>query len=394
MAKKPRERSQLQPQTQLVTAGKDFTEHGFVNPAVYHASTVLFETVDALRGTQHQEYRYGRRGTPTSRALESAIAGLEGGHDCRLCPSGLAAVTTTLLSCLKAGDHLLMSDAVYRPARAFATGMLSRLGIETTFFDPLAGAKVKDLIKANTRLVYAESPGSQTMEVSDIPAIAQVAHDAGAIMVIDNTWSGGLFFKPFAAGCDISIQAGTKYIVGHSDAMLGAVTTSEALWPHFLEAHEELGQCAGPDDIYLALRGIRTLEVRMQRHMANALTIAQWLQERPEVERVLYPALPGTIGHELWQRDFTGASGLFSVVLRTQNLDALSAMLEGLELFGMGSSWGGYESLALPFYPKAYRTATDWAVKGACIRFHIGLEHTDDLIADLEAGFARLNAAS
>jgi cystathionine beta-lyase len=389
MAKAKPDLEKLKPATRLVAAGREYSEHGIVNPAVYHASTILHPTVAALH-ERAQPYIYGRRGTPTSRAVETAIAALEGGHDCKVCPSGLAAVATALLAFLKSGDHLLMVDSVYGPARHFCDGPLKDLGVETTYYDPLIGAGIAGLVRPNTRVVYCESPGSQTMEIQDVPAIAAAAHEAGALCLIDNTWSAGFHFNAFRHGCDVSIQAATKYLVGHSDAVMGSVVCSEATWPRFKETYESMGQFAGPDDMYLTLRGMRTLDVRLERHMRNALELADWLSRRAEVETVLYPALPQAPGHDLWKRDFTGASGLFSAVLKPASKPAVAAMLDGLSLFGMGYSWGGYESLIVPFAP--HRTATTWTARGPALRFHIGLEAPSDLIADLEAGFARLNA--
>jgi cysteine-S-conjugate beta-lyase len=301
-------------------------------------------------------------------------------------------VTTALLAFLKSGDHLLMTDAVYAPARHFCDTLLKAYGIETTYYDPLIGSGIADLIRPNTRVVYCESPGSQTMEVQDVPAIAAAAHERDCTVILDNTWSGGHYFKALAHGCDVAVHAATKYIVGHSDAMMGAIVCSERTWARLAEAHGTLGQHAGPDDVYLTLRGLRTIDVRLERHMRNALKLAAWLRGRPEVDTVLYPALPGAPGHETWRRDFSGASGLFSIVLKPSSQTAVAAMLDGLELFGMGYSWGGFESLVVPF--KAHRTAKTWTAAGPCIRFHIGLEDPDDLIADLEAGFARLAAAT
>jgi cysteine-S-conjugate beta-lyase len=381
--------AKLKPQTQLVAAGREYSEHGIVNPPVYHASTILFPTVAALK-SGGQPYVYGRRGTPTSRALETSIARLEGGYDARVCASGLSAVTTTLLAFLKPGDHLLMTDAVYGPVRHFCGTVLTPNGIDVTYFDPLVGDGIKTLLRANTRIVYAESPGSQTMEVQDIPAIAAAAKHHGALTIFDNTWSAGYFFKAFDKGCDISIMSASKYVGGHSDLMLGTVTCSAATWPDFKETFGTLGQFAGPDDMYLALRGLHTLEVRLERHMRSALAIAEWLAARPEVKQVLHPALPGCKGHDLWKRDFTGASGLFSILLHTRSEAAIAAMLDGLELFGMGYSWGGYESLVTPL---DVRRRSSWHDDSLGLRFHIGLEHPDDLKADLAQGFDRLNAA-
>jgi cystathionine beta-lyase len=391
MSKAKPDLSALSPETRLVAAGRDYAEHGFVNPAVYHGSTVLFPSAHALHD-RSQPYVYGRRGTPTSKAVEEAVALVEGGHNAKMAPSGMAAISTALLAFLKAGDHLLMVDTAYNPARQFCDGLLKNMGIETSYYDPLIGRGIAQLIRPNTRVVYTESPGSQTMEVQDIPAIAEAAHKAGAIVMIDNTWGAGHYFKAFAHGADISIQAATKYLVGHSDAMMGTVTCNRETWGQFKEAYEQMGQFAGPDDMYLTLRGIHTLDVRLERHMKNAVSVAEWLRGRPEVDTVLYPALSNAPGHEIWKRDFTGASGLFSIVLKPCSEKATEAFLDQLSLFGMGYSWGGFESLAIPFSP--YRTATGWTAPGPCIRFHIGLENPDDLKADLAEGFAALGRSA
>ena len=388
MSKNPTSEN-LQPATRLVTAAREFAEHGMVNPPIFHASTILFPNLATYKNGK-QKYRYARRGTPTSRALETAIASLEGGFDCKVAPSGLAAVSSALLAFLKTGDHVLMVDSVYGPARHFCNTVLKRFGIETTYYDPQIGARISELLQPNTRVVYCESPGSQTMEVQDVPAIAAAAHAHGAIVMLDNTWSAGHYFKAFEHGCDVSIQAATKYIVGHSDVMLGSVVCNEACWPEFKESFESTGLFAGPDDMYLALRGLRTLDVRLERHMKNALAVANWLRGRQEVETVLYPALPNATGHELWKRDFTGACGLFSIILKPVPEPALEAMVDGFSLFKIGDSWGGFESLVVPFNVR--RSATNWLAGGPALRLHIGLESPDDLIADLQAGFARLNA--
>jgi cysteine-S-conjugate beta-lyase len=380
----------LKPATRLVRAARDFAQHGMINPPVYHASTILFPDVATLKSGK-QQYRYARRGTPTSRALETAIAEMCGGHDCKVASSGLAAISTALLSFLGAGDHLLMVDTVYQPARQFCDTVLKRMGVATTYYDPMIGSGISALIQTNTKVVYLECPGSQTMEIQDVPAIAAAARLAGAISMIDVTWSAGYYFDAFAHGCDVAIQAATKYIVGHSDAMLGAVVCNEATWPHFMQCFETMGQFAGPDDMNLALRGLRTLDVRLERHQHNALTVAHWLRERAEVATVLYPALSNAPGHEIWRRDFTGASGLFSIILQPRSENAVAAMLDGLHLFGMGFSWGGFESLVVPFKP--HRTVKQFKSAGPCLRLHIGLEDPNDLIADLQAGFVRLNAA-
>lgn len=376
--------------TEVVHGGRDpLAQHGFVNPPVYRGSTVLFPTVEELFA-RRQPYTYGRRSTPTVKALEDAIAALEGGAVTTLTASGYQAVTTAVLAFVEAGDHILMVDTVYQPTRAFCDYMLKKLGVETEYYDPTLGADIAKLVRANTRLVFVESPGSQTLEMQDIPAIARVARERNLWVLMDNTWASPLYFKPFAHGVDVSIQAATKYIVGHADAMLGAITANERAAPMINQAKETLGTCPGSEETYLGLRGLRTLDVRLERHQKSALDIAMWLSARPEVERVLYPALPGDPGHELWRRDFLGASGLFSVVLKTADTQAVAAMLDGLKLFGMGYSWGGYESLVIPFNPRSYRTATRWQDKGQALRFHIGLDDVRDLKADLEAGFARL----
>ena len=309
-----------------------------------------------------------------------------------LTPSGLSAIATALLSFVSAGDEVLVVDSIYRPARRFCDNVLGRLGVKITYYDPLIGGGIGKLIGEKTRVVFAESPGSQTFEVQDIPAIAKAAHAAGAVLILDNTWATPLYFKSFAHGVDVSIQAATKYIVGHADAMLGALTASEKVAQAVQRTHEDLGLCPGPEDVYLGLRGLRSLGVRLERHQKSALELARWLAERPEVARVVHPALPSDPGHAIWKRDFTGASGLFSVVLKPVPREKVAAMLDGLKLFGMGYSWGGFESLILPFDPSAYRTATKWKADGPAIRLHIGLEDVEDLKADLEAGFARLRS--
>jgi cystathionine beta-lyase len=381
------------PETKVVHLGRDpFAHHGFVNPPVYRGSTVLYETLDALK-SRKQPYTYGRRATPTTHALEEAITDLEGGATTILTSSGLGAVSTALLAFVSAGDHILITDSAYQPGRAFADRMLKRLGVEITYYDPHAGAGITELFRPNTRLVLVESPGSQTFEMQDIPAIAAAARARDIWVLADNTWATPLFCKPLALGVDVSIQAATKYIVGHADAMLGAVTGNARAARHLEHAKEALGTCPGSEETYLGLRGLRTLDVRLERHQKSALAVTEWLAGRNEVDRVLYPALPTDPGHALWKRDFTGASGLFSVFLKPVPEKSLAAFLDGLKLFGMGYSWGGYESLVVPFDPASYRTASKWTGPGPALRFHIGLEAVEDLIRDLDAGFARLNAA-
>ena len=378
----------------MVTAGRDTQgQHGFVNPAVYHASTVLYPTAED-QVAHRARYQYGRRGTPTSEALESVLRELEG-EACAgvaLMPSGLSAISTALMAVAGAGDHILVTDSAYRPTRNFCNGLFRRMGVETTYYDPLIGADVGKLFKPNTRVVFVEAPGSQSFEMQDIPAIAKVAHETGARVLMDNTWATPLFFRPLEKGVDLSIQAGTKYIGGHSDIMFGCVAATAATLPKLKDTMNLLGLCVGPDDMYLALRGLRTLSVRLARHYASGLQIARWLQARPEVKRVLHPALESDPGHAIWKRDFTGASGLFSIVLKPMSHNAIYAFMDALALFGMGYSWGGFESLVISFDCSDYRTATQWAPAGPTLRFHIGLEDPGDLIADLENGFAAMAA--
>jgi cysteine-S-conjugate beta-lyase len=386
------------PDTILTHAGcSPGTNHGIVNPPVYHASTVLFPTVESLEDAGHSfdGVRYGRIGTPTSQAFETAIAELEGAYKAVAVPSGLAAITTALLAFVSAGDHILVSDSVYGPNRLFCTDMLKRMGVETEFYDPLIGAGISRLMRPNTRVVFVESPGSLTFEIQDVPAIAAAAKDAGAVVMMDNTWATPLFFRPFAHGVDLSIHAATKYIVGHSDAMLGVVTArTPELWNRLKRYAVQLGTCAGPDDIYLGLRGLRTMGTRLRQHQATGIELARWLQNRSEVARVLHPALPDDPGHALWRRDFLGASGLFAMELKPVPKQAISDFLNGMELFGMGYSWGGYESLILPTNPEKLRTASTWNSRGPLIRIHAGLEDVGDLIADLERGLIRLGDAA
>jgi cystathionine beta-lyase len=393
MAKKPDR--PLKPETRLVTGGRDpQSYYGFVNPPVYHASTVLYPTA-ADQVAHRARYQYGRRGTPTSEALENALKELEG-PGCAavsLLPSGMSAVATALLSVLGAGDHLLVTDSVYRPTRTFCDTILKRLNIETTYYDPLIGGGVTSLIKTNTRAVFVETPGSQSFEMQDVPAIAAAAHAKGALVLMDNTWATPLYFSAFDKGVDLSIQAGTKYIGGHSDIMLGTVSANAKTAERLKTTVGTMGLCVGPDDMYLAQRGLRTLGVRLARHYESGLKIARWLAQRPEVARVLHPAFESDPGHAIWKRDFAGASGLFSIVLKPTSQKAVYAFMDSLALFGMGFSWGGYESLVILFDCTEYRTATKWAPGGPTLRFHIGLEDPGDLIADLESGFAAMASA-
>ncbi|MHC5653288.1 cystathionine beta-lyase [Stappia sp.] len=377
--------------TRLAHTGRypaDF--HGFVNPPVVHASTVLFpDTATMLSG--NQTFHYARRGNPTTNALEEAMAEIEGAAGAKLANSGLNAISLALLSCLSSGDHLLVTDSAYGPTRHVAETVLRRMGIEVDYYDPTIGAGVAALFKPNTRAVMTEAPGSLTFEMQDIPAIAEAAHAAGATVLMDNTWATPVYFRPLDHGVDLSIQAGTKYIVGHSDAMLGTVAASERAFEALDATAGALGIHVAPDDVYLGLRGLRTMKVRLDRHMASGIEIARWLETRPEVARVRHPALEQDPGHAIWKRDFTGASGLFAFDFTDDITPERSyAFLDALKLFGLGYSWGGFESLAIPVRLKGARTATPMPQGGPSIRLHIGLEDTDDIRADLEAGFAAL----
>jgi len=374
-------------------------QHGAINPPVYHASTILSKNIAEWENrpdprTHFGVVRYGLSGTPTTFALEELLAKIEGGYRAAIVSSGLAAVTAPLQGLLQQGDHLLMVDSAYGPARNFCNRVLTRMGVETTYYDPLIGDGIAGLMRPNTKVVYVESPGSLTFEVQDIPAIAAIAHRGGAKVVMDNTWASPYLFRSFEHGVDVSIHAATKYIGGHSDVMLGAIITNEESWLAVRSMIADLGHCAGPDDIFFGLRGMRTLSVRLERHQKNATEVARWLQSRPEVSRVLYPALPEDPGHALWKRDFLGASGLFGVVLKAAPKAAVDAFIDSLDLFGIGASWGGYESLIQPSYPERSRTATHWQAEGPLVRIHIGLEDPQDLIADLAQGLDKLPAVA
>lgn len=342
--------SEQHAETRLVTSGRDTkAQKGFVNPPVFHGSTVLYPTAEDLHA-HRGEFTYGRHGSPTTKAFQETLMTLEG-PQCAgvgIVPSGLSAISTTLLSVLKAGDHILVCDNVYRPSRNFCNGMLTRYGVETTYFDPMIGAGIDKLFRPNTSAVLVEAPGSQSFEMPDIRAIAEVAHARGAIVIDDNTWATPLYHRSLEQGVDISMQAATKYIGGHSDIMFGTISANAKAWPQIAEGIRLLGVCAGPDDVFLALRGLRTLSVRLAQHHRSGLDMARWLASRPEVARVLHPGLETDPGHAIWKRDFTGASGLFSIVLKPAPQKAVDTMLDTLKLFGMGFSWGGFESLAIP----------------------------------------------
>jgi len=390
----------MRDETKIVHGGRDPQRfEGVVNPPVLHASTVLSRNLveweeKRRRYAQGQPGTfYGLMGTAGTRALENALAELEGGHRAIVFPSGLAACVVPILAFVAAGDHVLITDSVYGPTRRFANGMLTRLGVEVTYYDPLVGRGIEALVRPNTRVVFVESPGSLTFEVQDVPAIAEVAHRHGAVVIMDNTWGTPLHFRAFEHGVDVSVQAATKYVGGHSDLILGTAAATEQAWPTLMHATYGLGQCAAPDDVYLAQRGLRTMHIRLKRHWETGLALAEWLGKQPEVERILHPALPGDPGHALWKRDFRGACGLFGVVLKPVGRPALEAFFDDFRLFGIGASWGGYESLVIPVDLAGIRTATQWPHEGPCIRLHAGLEAPEDLIADLDAAFARLRAA-
>jgi cystathionine beta-lyase len=385
--------------TKIVNAGRSAKwTNGVVNPPITRASTVVFNTVDemnnALKNRHNQTMVYGRRGTNTSFAFSDAMVDLEGGAGCALYPSGTAAITNAILAFVEQGDHILMVDSAYEPTRDYCDKILAKIGITTTYYDPMIGANIEHLIRDNTRLVFLESPGSLTMEVQDVPKISDIAHKHGCIVMLDNTWGAGINFKPFNYGVDVSVQAATKYIVGHSDVMLGTATAIEKYWPQLRDYSYLMGQCTSPDDLYLALRGIRTLGVRLKQHQQSAIKVAQWLSGRSEVDKILHPAFKSCPGHEFFKRDFTGSNGLFSFTLNCGDRAALTAFLDGLNHFKMGYSWGGFESLILGISNvNNIRTATSFDCKYPLIRLHIGLEDVDDLIQDLSQGFDRLNEA-
>ena len=394
MTEERRPRARRRPATQVAHLGRDPRQHlGAVNTPVYRATTILFDTVAELEAAERGEYpgiTYGLHGLPTVTDLQAAMAQLEGGYAALAVPSGLAAVTLALLGTTRAGDHVLVTDAVYGPTRRFCDNQLKRFGVEVSYYDPLAGTAVERQFRSNTRVVFAESPGSLTFEVQDVPAISEVAHAKGALVMLDNTWATPLGFPAFARGVDISLHAGTKYLGGHSDVLIGLVVCSETAYPALHRLWTDMGVSASSDDAFLALRGLRTLAVRLERHTQNALTIAQWLRERPEVDEVIFPALPGSRGHELWQRDFTGACGLFGVILKPVAKARVDTMLDGLQLFKMGWSWGGFESLIIPANVERAKRTIRWKAGGPYLRLHVGLESVDDLIADLADGLGRL----
>jgi cysteine-S-conjugate beta-lyase len=387
-------RASLRRRSRLVNLGRD-TEfsQGFINVPPFRGSTVLYPDTETFNSNR-QRFTYATHGTPTTDVLTRAWSDLAGAAGTILVPSGLAAVVVALMTAVGAGDHLLVVDSAYSPTRSFANGILKRMGVETTYYDPLIGADIERLMRPNTKAVLTESPGSQSLEVQDIPSIAEAAHARGACVIMDNTWATPLFFSPHAHGVDIAVEAGTKYLSGHSDLLLGLVSANAAWFRRLHRTADSLAIPPGSEEVFLALRGLRTMELRLREAERQGLALAEWLHTRPEVLRVLHPALPGDPGHALWKRDFTGSTGLFSIILKPVSQDAVTAFIDGLELFGLGYSWGGYASLVTPFDCSTYRSATKWAPGGPALRFNVGLEDLEDLKADLERGFARLRATA
>ena len=393
MKKPPSSLQDLRLRTRLVAAGRRPDEQfGFLNTPIYRGSTVLYPDAAALRANSPR-FTYGTKGTPTTEALSNAWSEIAGAAGTVLTPTGLSAITIALSTALSAGDHFLATDSAYQPTRKFCEGYLRRMNVETQWYDPTLGADVERLFRPNTKAILVEAPGSQSFEMQDVPAIAQAARRRGICVVMDNTWATPLFFPPHERGVDLAVEAGTKYLSGHSDLMLGLVSANEAWFPRLRETFDLFAMCAGPEDCFLALRGLRTMELRLREAEKQGLAMAHWLAGRPEVKDVLHPALPSHAGHAIWKRDFLGSSGLFSVVLHPVSRKAVDAFLDALTLFGMGYSWGGYESLVIPFDCRSYRTATTWNPGGPALRFQIGLEDAADLQDDLARGFAAMKAA-
>ena len=381
-------------ETLLTHLGRQTGDHfGFVNTPVFRGSTVLFKTLDDL-DNHDAPYRYGRQDNPTSRSVSAVVTALEGAKGTVLAPSGLAAVSTALLAVLNAGDEVLVTDSCYEPTRIFASETLKRFGIHAKFYDPRAGADIARHFTERTKAIFVESPGSLTFEVQDLPAIVGAASGRDMFVIVDNSWATPLFFKPLALGADIVVHAGTKMFIGHSDAMFGTISANERAWPRLARTHRQLGITASPDDAFLAARGLRTLAIRMKEHEARALELARWLEDQPETLAVYHPALPQHPDHAIWKRDFTGSGSLFAVLLEPAPREAVAEMVNHFELFGMGYSWGGYESLCLPIHPERIRTAVDWNARGDMFRIHVGFEDLEDLKADLRAGLDRYRAAN
>ncbi|WEF27694.1 cystathionine beta-lyase [Klebsiella aerogenes] len=377
--------------TRITQVGRDpEKQHGFVNGAIYRGSTVVFPTVSDIENNR-AEFNYGTMGTPTIANLENAWSELAGAAGTVLSPSGLGAIALALFTTLKAGDHLLMPDSVYKPTRLFCAGMLAKMNIETTYYDPLIGAGIEDLFRDNTTTLFLESPGSQSFEIQDVPAMTALAKQRGIATIIDNTWATPIFFRAHEHGCDISVEAGTKYLSGHSDLLMGIVSANDAWWPKLRETYDLMAMLPGAEDCFLALRGLRTMFIRLKEAEKRGLEMAAWLQSRPEVQKVLHPAFADCPGHEIWKRDFTGSSGLFSIVLQPEfSKKAVDSLLDNLTIFAMGYSWGGFESLIIPFNCAEYRSVTQWQPGGLTLRLQIGLEDVEELKADLEQGFARM----
>ncbi len=363
-------------------------QFGFVNTPVYRGSTILFGTLDELESTKPR-YDYGRTGNPSASSVSDLVTVLEGAAGTVLCPSGLSAISTALLSVVQAGDHILITDTAYSPTRRFSDSVLARLGVTVEYYDPRTAGGVESLVTDKTRVIFVESPGSLTFEMQDLRAIVAAAQKSGAYVIVDNSWATPLYHRPLEHGADLVVHAGTKMFVGHSDAMFGTVSASPRAWKALQETHRAMGTCASPDDIFLAARGLRTLALRMERHGAQSVELATWLETQPGVRAVYHPALPSHPDHAIYKRDFSGSGSLFAFLLDPAPRERLAAMLDGLNLFGMGWSWGGYESLLLPIYPQKTRTAVPWHTEGTMLRIHVGLEGVEDLRADLAAGLER-----
>lgn len=380
-------------ETLLTHAGSKPDEyHGAVNVPPHRMSTIVFRTYEEFEKVPNVPYSYGRAGTPSTAAFEEGIAAIEGAYRSVATCSGLSAILTALIAFAEAGDHILMTDNCYGPSRKSCEEILRRFGVDVEYYPPMIGTEIEKLFRPNTKLVFMEAPGSLTFEVQDIGAITAAAKKAGIKTAIDNSWATPLFFQPLEFGIDISVMSATKYVSGHSDVMLGVVSTNEAAWPQVKRAALMLGLCGGSEELYLGLRGLRTLNVRLQQHQKNALDIAEWLANRKEVKSVRHPALPSCPGHENWKKYYKGSSGTFGIILHETNREKIAAMLNGMKIFNLGFSWGGFESLLFPEQPKPIRTAEVWTEEGFSLRLHIGLEDVEDIRADLDAGLARLAA--